>query len=306
MPIINKTITFSYLVTGSEALDANTVALSTYYPAGWYPQTYAGLTAGFFGATGSIDYYDNATAPSRKFARGLRPSSPVARVRIDLPGYASGTVSIKLQTYMDTGLYATTGIIVRDSDNINILFQQPIADVITAGDSVGSFINTAGTKTGSVDADPGVVVIPSSSTIHIELPYTGSFFKRLTNVEISYITGQMLTANAFQVVAGTLSNPVPFNTPVNFSVEAIDTGSSNARVLSYTGSVTVGVEAPFPSGSVVISGTLTRTAVAGVANFTNIYFSSSSIFAQPTIISIVPTSGPAANTVIITGTNFMG
>jgi hypothetical protein len=158
--------------------------------------------------------------------------------------------------------------------------------------------NLAGTVSASINNTPMTGIINDSATQVRATVASGTLTGplRVTTVAGTSGTGSIftvLTANAFQVVSGSLPEPIPYNVPVNFQVEAIDNLQANRRVTTFTGSVTLNAEGPFPSGSVIVSGTLVQPSVLGVASFTNIYF-----VAPPTVTAITVGGVPVSSWIV--------
>lgn len=69
----------------------------------------------------------------------------------------------------------------------------------------------------------------------------------------------------------TVPDPIIAGTPYTLEVEAFDS-LLNVRATSFTGNITIGIDIAVPVGYEIVSGVLTRTAVAGLATFPSIVF----------------------------------
>lgn len=246
------------LATGTGAGTYTSAPVLNDIRAGWVPNN--DLAIGATGVLGQASPFEFATV-------GVSPGSGARQLRVDRP---AGAFTVKLQTYLPAGgTYASTAIRLLNSDGAE-LFAQPVANRDT--DGIGARqINTDGGMVAVGTADAGVSITTTGAFFVVELPGIGAFTNRLTVVQWDAPDPTPLVANALRFVS--TPDPIVPGTPYTLQVEAIDTTQGNARVTSFTNAVTIGIDISLPVGYVIESGTLTRTAVAGLATFPGIIFS---------------------------------
>jgi hypothetical protein len=97
-----------------------------------------------------------------------------------------------------------------------------------------------------------------------------------------------IVANAAQLIAASVPDPIITGTPYTIQAEAIDTLNANIRDTSFTDPITLGVDTALPTGFGITGGTLTQNAVAGVATFPGIIFGAALL--PPTLDPFIDTT----------------
>jgi hypothetical protein len=176
-----KTIKFQSAAS-SAADGANGLVLGVQTDVGEYPTTFGGITAGFSPDNNAGTSFTVAgVAAPFDFAGINVPAGSGARlIRIDR---AAGTFTIKLQTYMPDGVYASTGLRVLDTNGTTPLFAQTVVTRTTDGVGAARQINTDNTMVAVGTADAGQSITTTGASFYVELSGAGSFATRLTYIE---------------------------------------------------------------------------------------------------------------------------